>query len=374
MVRCTIQEKFNKEITDTNGAQQLPAERRSGSVIAKLLIQALLCSLPVILLYGLRIGIGSDYFAYEEIYEALHKADFLYYWEMHNKIVGAYYVEPGYYILNRLAPSYRILLFFDILLILIPLWLSLFEFKEKISFSFAFFIFMSIQFIYSMNGVRYIIAVSFILSGFVYLISDRNWRFFCCILIASLFHTSALVCIAFYFIKNFKNYQLNILRNILFYGAIVTFPFSSKYIINFASRVPAFYRYFTREIYSFSGGMQNSVSWLLHIIPVIVPVMIVCGKNLLNDPKLSVMFRIYLTEIPFRMMGLYNTWFTRLARIPQVIEVLLIPYVLKNIRNKNIRSILVTYYVVWYVFYFVYYILVNDQGDSIPYQWIFGRY
>ncbi len=377
MASCTIQQKFNKKVIHNEGVQRqfLLSGREGGKWgIAKLLIKALFCSLPVILLYGLRVGIGTDYTAYEGMYEVLHNADFFYYWEKHNEIAGAFYVEPGYYILNKLAPSYRILLFADILFIIIPLWLALFEFKEKISFSFAIFIFMSIQFIYSMNGVRYIIAVSFILLGFVYLISGRNLRFFCCILTASLFHTSALICTAYYFIKNLKNNRLNAVRNMLFYAAVFMFAFGSKYIIRLVSGIPVFYRYFSTEVYSFSDGMQHGVFWLLHIIPVIVPLLLVCGKNLLYDSRSGIMFRIYLTEIPFRMMGLYNTWFTRLVRIPQVIEVIFIPYVLKNIKNKNTRRIMILYYAVWYVFYFVYYILVNDQRSSIPYQWIFSRH
>lgn len=377
MASCTIQQKFNKKVIHNEGMQRqfLLSGREGGKWgIAKLLIKALFCSLPVILLYGLRVGIGTDYTAYEGMYEVLHNADFFYYWEQHNEIAGAFYVEPGYYILNKLAPSYRVLLFADILFIIIPLWLALFEFKQNISLSFAIFIFMSIQFIYSMNGVRYIIAVSFILLGFVYLISDKNLRFFCCILTASLFHTSALICIAYYFIKNFKNNRLNAVRNMLFYAAVFMFAFGSKYIIRLVSGIPVFYRYFSTEVYSFSDGMHHGVFWLLHIIPVIVPLLLVCGKSLLYDSRSGIMFRIYLTEIPFRMMGLYNTWFTRLVRIPQVIEVIFIPYVLKNIKNKNTRRIMILYYAVWYVFYFVYYILVNDQRSSIPYQWIFSRH
>lgn len=112
---------------------------------------------------------------------------------------------------------------------------------------------------------------------------------------------------------------------------------------------------------------------MLHIVPVIMPVLIIFRNKIFRDSKSGLMFKICMMQIPFRMMGLYNTWFTRLARISQVIEVLFIPYMLHAAENKNTRRILIFYYVIWYTFYFCYYILVNDQGGSIPYQWILSR-
>lgn len=340
--------------------------------LCRLLTKALLCCAPIILLYGLRINVGTDYAAYEQAYNILHKSDLSVYWNMHDKGVGAYYVEPGYYLLNRIAPNYRVLLFLDIILILIPLWIALFKMCGHISLPMAIYIFMATQFIYSMNGVRYAIAISFLLLGFVYLSYNRKWKFLACVLLAAAFHTSAYLGFVFFLIKTFKDRKFNFIRNIIFYIFLIIFPVISKYILLFVSKLPMFYRYFAS--YLISKSMQKSILWVMHIIPVIIPLLLACGRKMLKDKKCSFLFRIFVAEIVFRMLGLYNTWFTRLARIPQVIEVVFIPYVLYRIENKNNKKILTLYYIVWYTFYFIYYIYVNDNGGSIPYRWVFGEF
>lgn len=65
---------------------------------------------PIIAMFGLRYGIGTDYFNYEQIYNAVHKASIGEYWNLHNRDVRYFYIEPGYYALNKIFPSYRLLL------------------------------------------------------------------------------------------------------------------------------------------------------------------------------------------------------------------------------------------------------------------------
>lgn len=78
-------------------------------------------------------------------------------------------------------------------------------------------------------------------------------------------------------------------------------------------------------------------------------------------------------EVPFRMLGLYNTWYTRCSRFSQIAEVIFIPLVLSKIKNKRKRMLLYLYYFIWFIFYFAYYAIINDNGDSLPYSWIFSQ-
>lgn len=64
----------------------------------------------IIAMSGLRYGVGADYISYERIYNTLHSVSFGEYWVRHTQNIGAFYVEPAYYILNRILPSYRLLL------------------------------------------------------------------------------------------------------------------------------------------------------------------------------------------------------------------------------------------------------------------------
>ncbi len=334
---------------------------------------ALISCIPIILLYGLRVDIGKDYPAYEQIFSTLHNTPFPEYIFQHSQGNGVYYVEVGYYLLNRLLPSYRTLLFVNIVIILIPMWIAVFELKEDSIPSLSLFIYMCTQFIFAMNGVRFVIALSFILMGFAYMINRKYKKCILSIVLASMFHTSAAICILFLFLGHSKKEKINVFRDILFYLFIITFFYNNKSIIFAVSKISLFHRYFTKDVYSFSEGMTGSIFWMLHILPVIIPLLVACGSKIFRDNKSELMFKICIAQIPFRMMGLYNTWFTRLARIPQVIEAIFIPYMLNTIENKKTKRALMIYYIIWYIFYFSYYIFVNDQGSSIPYQWVLSK-
>lgn len=334
---------------------------------------ALICCIPVILLYGLRTGIGTDYAAYEQIFDILHDTPFTEYMRLHREGNGAYYVEAGYYLLNRMLPSYRMLLFADIILILVPAWMAVWELKENGIPQLSLFIYMCTQFVFAMNGVRFVTALSFILMGFAFMINGKYTKCMLSIAAAVMFHTSAAICILFVFLGHFRQRKINTARDVLFYFLIITFAYSNQSIVFIISKIPLFHRYFTKGAYSFSDSMAGSIVWMLHIVPVLLPLLIVCRNKIFRDSRSRLMFQICMTQIPFRMMGLYNTWFTRLARISQVIEVLFLPYMLRAVENKNTRRLLMLYYVIWYIFYFCYYVFVNDQGDSIPYRWILSR-
>lgn len=221
-----------------------------------------------------------------------------------------------------------------------------------------------------MNGVRFLIAACIVLLAVKNLNNGKDNKFFLCILIAALFHKTALFCIIFYFIREFSREGINKFRNTLLIMGIALFPFLLPCIMRIASFVPFFSRYFSRTRYAATFG-NVGFGWLMHIVPVCIPLFVLGRDTLFNDENAKSLFRVYLLEIPFRMVGLLNTWYTRFSRYPQMIEIILIPYVLSNMKNEKNKRILSVYYILWYAFYFCYYAVVNDEGTCLPYQGIF---
>lgn len=330
--------------------------------------------LPAIAMFGLRYGIGTDYFSYKEIYEAVHNSTLNTYLSLHNEgNSGSFYIEFGYFLLNVIFPSFRALLWGIATIVTALLLIALKNYSDRISFAFAFFIYFCTQYIYLMNGMRFAIAICFALVGYVFLSRNKTIPFFVMVFFAVLFHKSCLICIAMYFLKQIKFKGVNNVRNILLFAGIISFPVMSKTLLRIAESIPAFSRYFSKSAYSASESMNSGWAWLLHIIPVILPLILLCRKEIFESEDTNTLFRICLMEIPFRMLGLYNTWYTRLSRISQITYVIFIPLILSKVTDKNRRVLLYIYYVVWFAFYFAYYAIVNDQGDSLPYVWILGR-
>lgn len=335
--------------------------------------RSLLCMLPIILIYGLRDGVGVDYYSYEKIYNTLHGAKFNTYFSLHLLNRGYYYVEIGYYFLNRLANNYHVLLTIEIVVIFIAVIIALKDYRGKMNIGLAVFVFLSTQFIYSMNAARFSVALAFVLLSYKYIIKEDLIRFIICMIIAACFHKTALFCVALYFLQEFNLSYINKVRNMLMMIAILFFPFISQYLFDTFKELSVFARYFSSTRYASSEVMDIGIGWMLHILPVIIPLLIFGWRYIKDSKENRTLFRIYLMNIPFRMLGLYNTWYTRFARYSQAVEVLFIPLVLYRIPSKKVKKYLTIYYIVWYTFYFCYYAIVNDNGASLSYSWILSR-
>ena len=335
-------------------------------------IVGLLFLLPILAMYGLRYGIGTDYFSYEQIYNAIHDASFMEYWSLHSRSISSFYVEPGYYFLNKIFPTYRLLLWGIGILIFALFLIAVKDYFVKMSFSFALFVFLSTQFIYSLNGTRFTISLCFVLIGYIALANNNTKSFIVMVLIASLFHQTALFCLAMLFLKRYKFKEANSLRNIVFFTLIVLFPLFVGYLLKWLSSISIFERYFTTAQYFASDKISREWTWILHIVPVILPLIVFCRNEIFSSGDTTTFFRICIVEIPFRMLGLYNTMYTRVSRYAQIVQVILIPLIISKTANRKKKTFLYLYYIAWYLFYFAYYALVNDQGDSLPYVWIFS--
>lgn len=326
---------------------------------------------PVIAMYGLRYGIGTDYFSYERIYNELHYATFYKYWKLHSIDFKSYYVEPGYYVFNRLFPSYRYLLWGLGVLIFVLICLAVKDYTDRVNYGFVIFVFLSTQYIFALNCIRFTIAICFVLLAYNGLIKERNLQFVSLILAAALFHKTALLCMALFFLRNYKNKKINNIRDLFLFTSILLFPFIIRFMFRLARIIPFFERYISS--YAASETITFRWVWLLHIVPVIIPLLIFERKEIFKSDDTNILFRICIMEIPFRMLGLYNTWYTRLSRYSQIAQILLIPLVLARTKDRRRKSLLYIYYIAWFIFYFAYYAIINDQADSLPYISVFNH-
>lgn len=331
------------------------------------MIGSLFCCLPVILVYGFRYGIGTDYFAYRNIYFTIKNSTFETYLTNHFNNNGMYYVEIGYAILNKISPSYTFLCFLCGIIMYICVCIVLTRYRIEFNAALGLYIFFCTQFTYSMNGVRFSIATLLVLIGFVCLTDKREISFIICILLATCFHKTAILCFAFFFLQEFKSEKLNKARNFVLVAFIIIIPFYFEEIYNIFRQISFFSRFFSVDRYSMEET-ESGYTWLLHILPVMLPVVIFESKNIKSNYMTRMAFRLCMVELLLRMLGLFNTHYTRFARFAQIGEIILIPLVLAKIESKSNKKILTIYYVIWYTFYFIYYAFVGDKGDTIPYE------
>lgn len=324
--------------------------------------------IPLIFIFTVRYGIGEDYFSYEAIYNDLHESSIKEYFELHALSAGHYYVEPFYYLLNRISPSYVFLQF--LIAFLLSVNLSAVENEYPEYGSYIIYIFLCCNFIYSINATRFVLGLSYILLALTKLLKRKYIQFIVLVAISALLHKTFILTLGFLLLIGSKNTKKNKLLNYITIALVLSSPLIIPLVLKVASHITLFSRYFTASTYEISDSAKVSTLWLMHIIPVAVTLLFVPKEDYSSDQTFSTIFRIYLLEIPFRFASFYNTWIGRLARIPQLTQVFLVPYVLSKQDNKKNKWILFAFYIIWYTFYFIYNFWTDGAKD---FQWIFNR-
>lgn len=152
---------------------------------------------------GFRYDVGTDWSGYKDWFEYYKVVP----WESLNKLN----FEPGFLFLNYFLASFGFsytIMFFSVALIS---WFFLFKgLAAKFLPLFIFFVFVDEYFFWSMNGIRQFVAISIFIFSIRFIIQKNLKKYSASILIASLFHTSALILLPFFFIPWEKIYKVGV--------------------------------------------------------------------------------------------------------------------------------------------------------------------
>lgn len=207
------------------------------------------------LLTTFRLGIGYDYNMYAQAFIDLQTQDF---WNF------TYYDwEYGFILLTKLLgmilPSYTSYYAIIALITLIPVAIFIYQNTEKVWLG-TFMYINFFLFFMQMNFIRQAIAVSITLFAWQFIRKKKFFKFTLVILIASLFHTTVLVMIPFYFITKLRPTG----KQVIFYGyALTVFYFSSMGIINLVTKV------FHQE-YNNTQFILEGISLIYAVVPIII--------------------------------------------------------------------------------------------------------
>lgn len=117
-------------------------------------------------------------------------------------------VEPGWFIINWLCAvtfnDFRAVLFVSIFLSTLPIFIRAWNYREK-TFSIILYYVLLFFYLNSYNIMRQMIAVSFVFYSLLFLEQKKMKKFYILIMMASLFHYSALFCLIFpYYLRKIK--------------------------------------------------------------------------------------------------------------------------------------------------------------------------
>ena len=316
-----------------------------------------------ILITTFRFGIGTDYFNYVNIYdEAEIGLDFK------NQIV-----EPGYLFLNVISKllngGYTLVAFLSISIVFINIKKASSKFSINPTLSIPIYICM-FAISHNFNIVRHGLASSFIILAISYLHSKKRLKFLMFVLIASMFHTIALIAIPLIFIDKIKvNFKTIILFFFIMFlmSEIIYNYFEVFSNMNIYNKL-LFYQY------DYAGGVEinNSSNKLSFGTYVNITIIFLCllffdKDNVMEQNLIKILILGVGFMILFRFSGVFAE---RFAGMFYPILIFILPRLYQNMNIKP--KIFLLFFLLLYISSYYLRILINkniyDSYQYFPYN------
>ncbi|MFA6308367.1 MAG: EpsG family protein [Clostridia bacterium] len=319
--------------------------------------------LPTVFLASVRNGIGTDFGYYLNNYHVFQNTNIF----IAIKETG----EPFFTLLNYIANFLFFgqdwgIFFLSSFITMVFIVLTLDYFKKHISIPVAMFIFYMIFYLTTYNVVRQMIAVSIILFSYKYVVEKKPFKFLILVIIAALFHQSAIICLAFYFLRyiRFEHFYVKI----VYLTIIFTSTLWIDSFIGLLKNIPIISGYLDKygfEISHFGFG------YLLYAIPIVAPAILFANKVIKLNPNYRFFINLSILYVPMSLLGYYQIWAIRATYYVTISQIILIPLILYSLKLKSNKILGYTMVIIYYLLIFYFEFVLNNSSESFPFMSIF---
>lgn len=239
--------------------------------------------------------------------------------------------------------------------------------KRENSGTSAIFIFFTMCLIFQLwDWSRQAVAMSVVLYAYRYLEQSKLTKYILSIIIASCFHTSAIVMLLLYPIRNVdinKNIAIVIIAILVILAYTGILSYISQNILNFTSTQFSFYQNYTDSEYITQNDSMLSASAILFTT-------IIASIQIYTLPKGSTMLRLILflgTVLYVCAVG--NLLIERIARYLLLVQLVTFQYVFR-LRYPSIKIVIILLMLFHYNYAITY---VGATRGAVPYDSIFSN-
>lgn len=327
--------------------------------------------MPFSVVAGIRDSVGTDYKNYVDIINMLDS--FSFYQCFQQKIT-----EVGFALFTKasllIVHDCKFVFFTTSFLTLFVAFLAFDKIKNEGSMYLSIVIYYLMFYHQSLNIMRQGIAVSFIILALVLISEGKTKRGLLSIIIAVLFHTSAIICIIFlllyYISKVLKTQRMGWKKTVFYIGIIVSPVIISKLVdVGLNLAIFSHYTYYVSKN-SFAGiGIGTLLEALILILPSFA-LPYLSWRNSEDDVfDLYYLRNVIIMFFPFSIVGYFAAWASRLNLYTLCCFTIFLPLLFaRNYSSKNIRIIKV-YYVVLIIIRYINSYLIMNYGGTFPYHW-----
>lgn len=301
----------------------------------------------------------TDYKNYANLFDLYNQFDF---WRTFQVGLDQ---EIGYIFLSRLIgvfTSNEIYLFIVVSIIILACFYSQFnKYSAYIWLSALMFITVG-SFYSSFNIMRQILAVAIVFAGSKFLYERKTIKYFLVVIAASLFHTTSLIMIPFYFILNLRVNLKN--TAFIFVGAAISFVFLEN-IISIVQTV--FYTTYTADSYGMTGQIFTNA-----LLPITFLIFGLYHYKKIdqNNAMHRIWFNAIVFNAVFSVLSLKVQLVERVAHFFNPYVLLLIPLIFSKMQNKYLR---IVYMMVLIFLLIAYNYIVFEGTEYDPYYFIWDK-
>lgn len=330
-----------------------------------------------IIISGTRYHLGgSDYNVYKSVFDSLPtmKEFFQNYSFIHNRYL-TYGFEIGYLFVNSLIKSVGFNFYGFTLFHSMFFYTALYKGLRRYIYNYNFLIIVFLYKLFFYNtfiSMRQSITLAIFFLSLKYIEEKKPLKYFGSIIVASLFHSAALILIPVYFIRLVKLTKKKIiLLNIVFIPTLI-FSFVNFNILQYFDFLIGIFRnpktIFKIENILF-GGLDSSISVFHTLEYFLVMVLVIYNYNRIIklNKRYDLIIKLFLILLPlFTLLRNYEI-LTRLKDYFTITYAFILSYIsLINIRNNKAIVFISTILISGYGFYR--FIILFDNGALIPYE------
>jgi transmembrane protein EpsG len=288
-------------------------------------ILALITILSVVLVSGLRKNIGDTFF-----YMHTYKIN-TFTWEFVQS-----QDDIGFSILQMILKSYsddpQILIFTTAVLTNVLIIIGLYKYSRLFELSIYVYI-TGGMFLVTMNGIRQCLATAIIFTGTKYLI-EGNWvKYILIVILASLFHQSALILIPIYFLVRYKAWSKATIILLLF-SVLIVLGFNQFSQVLFSAIGDSQYGVYS----NINEGGANIFRVIVFAAPLVVAFL---GREKLREiyPEGDFIVNMAIIGLAFMIISTGNWIFARFTIYFQPFQIILISWIIHVFRKRDQRLV-----------------------------------
>lgn len=325
----------------------------------KLSLYIFLAAVPLILVSGFRLNVGTDYSTYLRLDSYIGSVFFG---------LNPVHCEPLYLLIIKFAKlfdNYQLVYFLTGLFFSILIINFLYYTSEDLVFSILLLLLTGV-FSQSLNHMKQMLAVSIVFYAFRFLLNKGYLKYVACVLIAAMIHDTALVFLFFIFYDKIRiNKKLILIIFIFVYvfkNHIYSFCFQILSALNYYS-----YYFHTRYV-------RDTSTALLLLNVVIFLFMLFCVKAEITeqDKKRDRLYSLIQYIILFIcIIALPNS--TRIAFMFIPVQLISIPFYLNRLKPglEKHKPFFKYGFLIAYLTFFIYTIGICNLGETLPYETVF---